>query len=192
MLLKGEGLETSPGAFRDKLLNYFREDLDPDTALWVVHGAYYGSFGDLRGSLEQTLRAAQDARRERAERYVLEIHSQGLDSLLENHRISADLNAFADKVLDPLVDHDRKSGEQLTKTLCYALTRGVIKDKLGSAAEEAAVPLFVHANTVRNRVKRAEDILGRDLCLQEEKVILGLAAFVWLRRQTKGSNLDFR
>ncbi len=187
MLLKGEGHENSPGAFRDKLLNYFREDLDPDSALWVVHGAYYSSLGDLRVSLKQTLKAAQDARRERAERYVLEIHSQGLDSLLDNHRIAADLNAFAGKVLQPLVDHDRKSGEQLTKTLCYALTRGSIKDKLGSAAEEAAVPLFVHANTVRNRVKRAEEILGRDLSLQEEKVILGLAAFVWLRRQTKGS-----
>ncbi len=75
---------------------------------------------------------------------------------------------------------------------CYALSRGAIKDRLGSAAEEAAVPLLVHANTVRNRVKRAEDILGRDLSLHEDKVILGLAAFVWLRRQTKGSSLDFR
>jgi hypothetical protein len=75
MLLKGEGLEKAPGDFRDKLLNYFSEDLDPDTALWVVHGAYYSSFSDLRGSLEQTLRAAEEARRERAERYVLEIHS---------------------------------------------------------------------------------------------------------------------
>ncbi len=89
------------------------------------------------------------------------------------------------------MDHDRETGRQLTETLCYALTRGSTKVGLGSAAGETAVALGIHANTVRNRVRRAENVLDRDLSLQEDKVVLGLAAFIW-RRQNQGFKLDSR
>jgi DNA-binding PucR family transcriptional regulator len=173
VVLLRERARREPSSVRDELLRYFGP-----APLWLVHGAGYDSFEGLRDALRQTITAARNARRDLDDRYVLEVHSRGLDSLLENAGLSDELLGFASNMLGPLTNHDEKTGSRLTETLCYTLA-------LGSAAE-AARRLFVHANTVRYRMRRAEQVLGHDLSSPKDRVAMTLAAFVWLRHNEQG------
>lgn len=98
----------------------------------------------------------------------------GLDSLLEHPRLSEELAAFGEGLLAPLISYDRERGTRLTETFCLSLAL--------DSSSEVARRLYVHENTVRYRVRRAEQLLGRDLGSSKERITLGLAAFVWLRR----------
>jgi DNA-binding PucR family transcriptional regulator len=49
------------------------------------------------------------------------------------------------------------------------------------SSSEVARRHHVHENTVRYRMRRAGEILGRDLGSSRERVAFGLAAFAWLR-----------
>lgn len=157
-----------PSEVRDGLLRH----LAP-SPLWLVHGAVYDSFEALPGALSRAMDAVERMRREEDERYVVEIGDHGLDGLLENPKLRDELAAFAGNLLDPLLAYDAETGSCLTETFCLALTSG--------SAGEAAKDLFVHENTVRYRLRRAGEILGKDLSSPKERTALILAAFVWLR-----------
>lgn len=169
VVLRRSRTRSRPSAVRDELLKYFGPD-----PLWLVHGAAYDTFGELKDALLHAVGIARRARREDAGRYVLEVSSWGLDSLLENPRLGGELAAFAQNLLSPLLAYDREHGSELTRTFCLALALG--------SSRAAAERLFVHENTVRYRVRRAEQILGRDLERPKERTALSLAAFAWLRR----------
>ena len=162
-----------PSAVRDALLRYFGPG-----PLWLVHGVAYESFGDLREALNQAVGVAKRLRETGSEPFVSEASGCGLDGLLENSRISKDLAAFANRMLKPLLDHDASGGSKLTETFCLTLT-------LGSTAK-AARRLYVHENTVRYRMSRAQKLLGKDLSLPKEKTALTLSAFSWLHAGTRG------
>ncbi len=170
LLLKDLG-QTSPSGVRDELLRVLGSG-----PVWLVHGGFYGSFEELGAALLQTVRAARRVRDEAGERYVLEVGDGGLDALLENPRLSNDLLSFADNLLAPITAYDERNGTQLTVTLCLTLTSG--------STQEVARRLYVHANTVRYRSRRAEEILGRDLAVPKERAAATLAAFVWLQRRS--------
>lgn len=159
---------TEPSAVRDALLRY----VGPGP-LWLVHGVAYDSFGDLHEALDQAIGVVKRLREAGSEPFVSEVDSCGLDGLLEHSRISEDLSAFARRMLKPLLDHDAGTGSKLTETFCLTLT-------LGSPAK-AAEHLYVHENTVRYRMGRAQKLLGRDLSLPKERTALALSAFSWLR-----------
>lgn len=89
-------------------------------------------------------------------------------------RISEELAAFDEGLLAPLISYDRERGTRLTETFCLSLVL--------DSSSEVARRLYVHENTVRYRVRRAEQLLGCDLGSSKERITLGLAAFVWLRR----------
>lgn len=170
-LLKGP-VRREPSAIRDELLKYFGP-----APLWLVHGATYDSFDSLEDALLRTIRLIKEIRRNGDGRYILEVNSWGLDSLLENPKLSEEMAAFASNLLEPLLTYDRNTKSQLTETFCLALTLG--------SYEEAARRLFVHANTVQYRMRRAKQILGRNPDLPEERVAMSLAAFVWLRHHAR-------
>ena len=157
-----------PSAVRDELLKAFGPD-----PLWLVHDAGYESLEGLRESLCQAVGIAERARSNGEEHHVAGVKGWGLDSLLEHPRISEELAAFGESLLAPLVSYDRERGSRLTETFCLSLTL--------DSLSEVARRLYVHENTVRYRVRRAGQLLGRDLGSSRERVTLGLAAFVWLR-----------
>lgn len=161
---------TGPAAVRDELLRSFGP-----APLWLVHGAGYGSLPDLKSALKRALDVARSARVESSDRYVLEVCGRGLEGLLDNPRLAKDLEAFSESALDGLLEHDRKTGSDLTTTFCVALTEG---------PQAASKKLFVHPNTVRYRLRRAEDLLKRDLSSPRDRTALSLAAFVYLRRSS--------
>lgn len=68
----------------------------------------------------------------------------------------ADARRTAEAMLAPLDQHDDASGDALVATLAAWLGADAV-------AEQAAAALGVHRHTVRARVRRAEQLLGRDL-----------------------------
>lgn len=67
-----------------------------------------------------------------------------------------DTRRIAASVLAPLDEHDAGSRDELVRTLSEWLAADAV-------AEAAAVRLGIHRHTLRARVRRAEQLLGRDL-----------------------------
>ena len=97
----------------------------------------------------------------------------GLDSLLNNPRLTEDLNAFARKLFTPLIEYDTANNSHLTETFVLARTLGCV--------QEVANQLGVHVNTVRYRLHRAENNPGIDQTSPKERTAMALAAFTWQR-----------
>ena len=166
VVLLEERAPQSPSKVRDALLKHCGAH-----PLWIIHGARYHSLLDLKMTLTHTISLAQKARREEYGEYLLDIYTFGLDSLLENPRLAKDLDAFARKLLTPLVEYDALSGSHLTETFVLAQTL--------SSTQAVADQLAVHVNTIRYRLHRARDILGTDSASPKENTAMALAAFIW-------------
>jgi hypothetical protein len=176
VLLEGQAPQP-PSKVRDALLKHCGAH-----PLWIVHGGRYHSLHDLKMTLTHTISLAQKACREGYGEYLLDIHTFGLDSLLENPRLVEDLDAFATKLLTPLIEYDVACGSRtshLTETFVLAQTLG--------SAQAVADQLAVHVNTIRYRLHRAADILGTDQASPKEHAAMVLAAFTWQRFHTERS-----
>lgn len=78
------------------------------------------------------------------------------------------LRGFADGVLGPLRDHDRDRGGDLVATLRAFLAHD---GQWAATAEE----LFIHVNTLRNRLAKVAELTGRDVARTDDRVDLYLA-----------------
>ena len=78
------------------------------------------------------------------------------------------LRRFADDILGPLRTHDEQNRTELERTL---------RAFLGNDGHwsTTAAELFVHVNTLRNRVARISELTGRDVTRLEDRVDLFLA-----------------
>lgn len=78
------------------------------------------------------------------------------------------LRRFADDILGPLRSHDESSGTELERTL---------RVFLGNDAHwsTTAGELYIHVNTLRNRVTRIGELTGRDVTRLDDRVDLFLA-----------------
>lgn len=165
VLLK-EQASQKPAIVRDELLKYFGPH-----PIWIVHGAFYHSLPDLKMMLTQAITTARKARREDHEQYISDIYTFGLDSLLENPKLTEDLHNFASRLLFPLLEYDACNGANLTETFVLSRTLG--------SAQAVAEHLAIHVNTVRYRLHRAEGILGKGQASPKEDTAMMLAAFIW-------------
>ncbi|HEU0002733.1 MAG TPA: helix-turn-helix domain-containing protein [Ktedonobacteraceae bacterium] len=155
-----------PSRVRDALLKHCAPH-----PLWIVYGARYHSLHELKMTLTHAITLAQRARREKYNEYLLDIHTPGLDSLLENPRLSEDLRDFATRLLAPLTEYDAARKTHLTTTFVLAQTLG--------SAQAVADQLAVHVNTIRYRLHKVEEILGIEQASPKEHTALALAAFIW-------------
>jgi DNA-binding PucR family transcriptional regulator len=115
---------------------------------------------------------AQKARREAKSEYLLDMQAPGLESLLANPRLDEDLRSFATRLLTPLLEYDTSKGTELTITFVLAQTLG--------SAQTVADELGVHVNTIRYRLRKAEDLLGAVQASPQERIAWGLAASIWM------------
>lgn len=76
--------------------------------------------------------------------------------------------SFADRLLAPLLDYDGRHQSELVRTLRTFL------DCAGSW-NACAERMHVHVNTVRYRIRRVEDLTGRDLATMADRVDFFLA-----------------
>lgn len=89
-------------------------------------------------------------------RMLLGLHDRGV------------LRRFADDILGPLRTHDEQNGAELERTL---------RAFLGNDGHwsTTAAELYIHVNTLRNRIVRITDLTGRDVTRLEDRVDLFLA-----------------
>ncbi|MBV9711974.1 MAG: helix-turn-helix domain-containing protein [Ktedonobacteraceae bacterium] len=167
IILLDEHIEQHPSRLREALLTQFAPH-----PLWIVYGARYHSLHDLKMVLTHNISLAQNARREARCEYLLDTQSPGLESLLTNPRLDEDLRTFATRLLKPLLEHDSSKGTELTTTFVLAQTLG--------SAQSVADELNVHVNTIRYRLRKAEDLLGTEQASPQERIAWGLASSIWM------------
>lgn len=141
-------------------------DALPGTRVSVgVSGALIGAAA-LKGGLDEAGHAVRLARaRSGGVATSDEIYTHAL--LLAT--VPGDVRAsFADRLLGPLRDYDVRHQSELVRTL------GTFLDCAGSW-NACAERLHVHVNTVRYRVKRVEELTGKDLSTMADRVDFFLA-----------------
>ena len=114
------------------------------------------STADVARACQQARLALVKAQREASRVAVasyeeLGLHYLALDALDDNALLAARA-----QIVNPLLEFDRRQGTDLFRTLvCYVGNR--------QSAKDTAAELFVHRNTLRDRLKRIERIIGRTL-----------------------------
>jgi purine catabolism regulator len=78
------------------------------------------------------------------------------------------LRAFADSVLAPLDEYDREHGGELIASLRAFLDHN-------ARWEAAAAQLFVHRHTLRYRMRKVEELTGRELATSHDRMEFWLA-----------------
>jgi PucR family transcriptional regulator, purine catabolism regulatory protein len=146
--------DTDDPAERRRIAEALREELDQQLRSVTVSigvGRSVEVPQDLPRSFTEATRAV-DVGRWAKERNVTEVFDQlGIERLLASTPAD-DLAEFVQHAIGPLVEHDRANGTELVETLAVWLeTRNMA---------EAARRMYVHYNTLKNRLDRIESIIG--------------------------------
>ncbi|MQA84095.1 MAG: GAF domain-containing protein [Streptosporangiales bacterium] len=102
---------------------------------------------------------------------IVDVRRLGVYRILLNVSQPAELARFAEDLLDPLERYEAKHGGELLRTLRVFLDAG-------GSATSAGEELFVHPNTVRYRIHRAEQLLGVALGKDEDRLQVKLALMI--------------
>lgn len=138
-----------------------------DCQFFIGIGKWYQNATHLNKSYQEAKMALQFGRVWFENKNVCHINDLGVLRLLIQIHQEVLLD-FSDEYLLPLVDSDRENGTEYMKTLqVYIQQKGRIND--------VSDKLFVHPNTLRNRIKKMEDMTGIDLQDPEEFMNLMVA-----------------
>jgi PucR family transcriptional regulator, purine catabolism regulatory protein len=140
----------------------------PGRAPVVGIGGTAASAVELREPLAQAREAVRVLRGRRGGADVTTFAELGGYRLLLGLHEPEQLHRFAESVLGPLREQDRRRGGELEATLRVFLEHD------GHWAATAAA-LFVHVNTLRNRLARIAELTGRDVGRTADRVDLFLA-----------------
>ncbi|SDN03762.1 PucR family transcriptional regulator [Allokutzneria albata] len=131
-----------------------------------------GGSAENAAGLKQPLVRSRDAchvlRRRSGVPRVATVAELGTHRLLLGLHDADTLRDFADVVLGPLREHDAQRGSELVATVRAFLDNG------GQWAATAEA-LYVHVNTLRNRLAKVTELTGRDVARTEDRVDLYLA-----------------
>ncbi|HEX6523207.1 MAG TPA: helix-turn-helix domain-containing protein [Streptosporangiaceae bacterium] len=104
---------------------------------------------------------------------VLRFESLGVYRMLSSVTDPAGIEGFMNEQLGPLIEYDRQHDSSLLLTLERYFDSGCNYD-------EAAAALSIHRNTLKYRLKRIRELLGRDPHDGSARLDLHLAIKVWL------------
>jgi purine catabolism regulator len=138
-----------------------RNDSGPGTRIAIGEQA---STDDVRRSYLSAVAALAGSRRER----VVVAGDLGSYTFLLGVQPRSDLEVYVRKVLGPLIDRDEERSSELVPSV-----RAYVEH--GGRWEPAAEALGVHRHTLRYRLQQAEELLGRDLSIAEERMDIWLA-----------------
>jgi PucR family transcriptional regulator, purine catabolism regulatory protein len=116
-------------------------------------GRWYGDYGRLPDTYAESLSAVTAARQ--LGRSVVEFAELGVARLLVG-KSRRELSGFIEDMLGPLLRYDAEKGTDLLGTL-----EGYLKS--GCVIRDTAERMHLHYNTVRYRIERINDLLGRSL-----------------------------
>ncbi len=138
----------------------------PDVAVDIGVGRARRDPLDLHGSFTEARRAVTAGRRGQGRGNVTLFDDLGVDRLLVNVP-DAEIDAYCEAVLGRLEAHDAERGTNLVATLeTYLASRN---------AAQAARTLFVHYNTLSDRLARIEALIGPYLDDPDRCLSLSLA-----------------
>ncbi len=167
VVLAPEGMEPGPAEL-GRLAVLHTASLYPDFLLTVGVGGLCRSPTDLHRSYTQARRAVDVARRFGRRGQVVPFEELGLYRLLFQVADPAELRAFVDDVLGPLLVYDRKHQTDFVRTLATYLANN---NSLQATARE----LMVHVNTMTYRIQRIQAITGLDLTRAEDCLLARVA-----------------
>ena len=125
-------------------------------------GALRRSFNEARIALEATAIANGDAPE------VASFRDMGASQLLLNLQDDEALALYCQSVLGPLEDDGGEYGEELIRSLEAFIEQN-------GQWEKAARQLFCHRHTLRYRIRRVEELTGRDLNSARDRIEFWLA-----------------
>lgn len=127
----------------------------PGISVSAVIGERCSSSGSYPASYQRALRMLQAVRKLGRRDALLQTGDLGVSSLLISAASPAELRSFAEDFLKPLLADPGHGAELLTTLRAYVGS--------GFNQREAARQSFLHINTVAQRLRRVETLLGVDL-----------------------------
>ncbi|HEY5853878.1 MAG TPA: GAF domain-containing protein [Aldersonia sp.] len=128
------------------------------------HDTYARAYRTARGALDIALRAGRT-------NTVVTLGDLGISGLLLQLDDPAQLLSFADRTLSPLIEYDRAHRTELLETLRVHLARRL-------SGPDTAGALHIHPNTVKQRLRRIEQLTGSELADPATVVQFGAALTV--------------
>lgn len=165
LLLEDEAARTSEERKRYviELAQMLEQDLSRqwgDCSFHIGIGKWYQDTTFLNKSYQEAKLALQFGQGWFKDQKVFHYNDLGILRLLM-HVHQGILSDFSEDYLSVLMESDQESGTEYMKTLLsYIQFRGRM--------DETAEALFIHPNTLRNRIKKIEEMLGIDLQDPEE------------------------
>ena len=140
----------------------------PEVTVSIGIGRPHRSLVDLRQSYYEAHYAIKIRKLKGDTSVIASFDDLGSYGLLLGLQDTLSLEVFYDSVLGKLHDYDEQSSSDLVKSLaCFLEANG----HWGEAAER----LYVHRHTLRYRMKRVEEISGRDLGSSQDRMEFWLA-----------------
>jgi PucR family transcriptional regulator, purine catabolism regulatory protein len=140
----------------------------PEISVSVGIGRPHRSLIDLRQSYYEASYAIKIRKLKGGDGVIASFDDLGSYGLLLGLQDTLSLEVFYDSVLGKLQDYDEQNSSDLVKSLaCFLEANG----HWGDAAEK----LYVHRHTLRYRMKRVEEITGRDLDQSQDRMEFWLA-----------------
>jgi PucR family transcriptional regulator, purine catabolism regulatory protein len=140
----------------------------PEITVSIGIGRPHKSLVDLRQSYYEAHYAIKIRKLKGGTGVIASFDDLGSYGLLLGLQDTLSLEVFYDSVLGKLHEYDEQSSSDLVKSLaCFLEANG----HWGEAAER----LYVHRHTLRYRMKRVEEITGRDLGSSQDRMEFWLA-----------------
>jgi len=144
------------------------EKMLPEITVSVGIGRPHRQLVDLRQSYYEASYAIKIRRLKGDPGVIASFADLGSYGLLLGLQDTLSLEVFYDSVLGKLQEYDEQNSSDLVKSLaCFLEANG----HWGDAAEK----LYVHRHTLRYRMKRVEEITGRDLDQSQDRMEFWLA-----------------
>jgi sugar diacid utilization regulator len=154
----GAGQPGEPAALREALAASRARlaELAPGLSLTAGIGTAARAFGDFPGSHAGARRCIDVLRRLDRAGATMAADELGILGLFLDSTRPEELSAMAGQVLGPVLDRDARTGSALLRTLESYIEHGC-------DARAAARDLYVHVNTVKYRLRQAEELCGLSL-----------------------------
>lgn len=144
------------------------DQLLPEVSVSVGIGRPHGSLVDLRQSYYEASYAIKIRKLKGDPGVIASFDDLGSYGLLLGLQDTLSLEVFYDSVLGRLQEYDEQNSSDLVRSLsCFLEANG----HWGDAADK----LYVHRHTLRYRMKRVEEITGRDLDQSQDRMEFWLA-----------------
>ncbi len=159
-----------------KSLQAYMQEIITDVTFSVGIGKFYSTIADLCRSYQEAKHALDLGRFIQEKGHITHFEELGIIRLL-SHMSLEQLDDYYKEYLAVLIEYDEKNDTNFIETLhVYFQQNG----DLNLTAEK----LFQHANTLRYRLKKIEELLETDLKQLENRINLSVACKIFKMRKT--------